>query len=90
VALAAVLWIALGVIVWNVVFDDSVRRGSIEYLQRQTRHDQGLGPAVTIDSVMRPAIAAGAWRATAWGAGVAIAGLALITLATQKRRRPPD
>ena len=53
VALAAVLWGVLGVVVWNVVFDAYVRDGALEYLRRQTRYDQGLGPPATIDAIMK-------------------------------------
>lgn len=83
VALAAVLWVVLGVVVWNVVFDAYVREGALEYLRRQTRYDQGLGPPATIDAIMRPAIADGFRRATLWAVAVWGFGLTLLAIASR-------
>ncbi|MBI2835852.1 MAG: hypothetical protein HYX76_15645 [Acidobacteria bacterium] len=82
------LWLILAFVVWNVVFDGYVRRARFEYLARQALHAQGRAPeAVTIDAVMRPAIAQGVRRATMWAGGVALAGWALTTCACRRPKR---
>jgi hypothetical protein len=84
VRLAAALWLLFGLVVWNVVFDYEVRIASDDYLARQGLHDAGVGPHVSIDSVMAPAKARGVIRASLWGGAIALAGLSLTAVASRK------
>ncbi|MCX6543820.1 MAG: hypothetical protein NTV05_05335 [Acidobacteria bacterium] len=81
------LWLVLGGVLWNVVFDTIVVQGGRDYLVRQQRHQRGIGPAVTIHGVMDEAVARGARTATAIGGGVAAVGLTLVWLAGRRRVR---
>jgi hypothetical protein len=82
---AVVLWLVLGFVSWNVVFDQAILEGGREYLIRQLLHGYGQGPGATIHGVMDGAASRGAWRATAVGGGIAAAGLALVWLAGRRR-----
>lgn len=82
---AVALWLVLGGVLWNVIFDASVVKGGRDYLARQERHQRGLGPAVTIHGVMDEAVARGARTATAIGGGVAAVGLTFVWVAGRRR-----
>lgn len=73
-------------VVWNVVLDWHVSRGLDEYIARRARYDQGLGPRIGIDDVMRPVVARGVSSATRWAAYVAAAGLVATAASTVDRR----
>ena len=85
---AAIVWAALVVVVWNVVFDAVVIQSGRDYLTRQALHQQGKGPAVTIPEVMRPAVVRGAGLASLAGAAVALLGVLGFWAAGRVRRRP--
>lgn len=85
--LAVGLWLALGLSVWNVVFDYEIRTAADRYLYMQTMYASGRGPRVGIDDVMRPAQAHGALIATIWGSAIVIAGLAAIAFSRGAPRR---
>jgi hypothetical protein len=84
---AVALWLVLGGVLWNVVFDTIVVQGGRDYLAREQRHEQGIGPAVTIHGVMDKAVARGGRTATAIGGGVAAVGLTLVWVAGRRRVR---
>lgn len=69
------LWLALSVAVWNVIFDLYVSRGAREYLQLQAEFQLGLGPEPAMAEVMRRNTRDGLWGATLWGGLVLVAGL---------------
>jgi len=87
---ATIAWIALVVVLWNVVFDWVVIQSGRDYLTQQALHQQGKGPAVTIPGVMRPGIARGAWLASAAAGGVAAVGVVLFWLAAWHQRRDTE
>ena len=84
--LARLLWIALAVVVWNVIFDRVIVVSG-----RQVVADAGRavpnGPFPNIDDYMRPAVTRGFWIATASGGAVLFAGLAFVSRAG---RRPAE
>jgi len=84
-ALAVVLWLLFGVVVWNVIFDAAVVRAGRQYVYRQAEFMRGRGPEVSIPGVMRPAIERGAREATLWGGLVAASGLTAIVFARRAR-----
>lgn len=82
---AAGLWLALGLFVWNVIFDYEVRTAADRYLYLQGLHAAGRGPSVGVDAVMRPATTRGALVATAWSGALVAAGLVAVNLAARQR-----
>lgn len=76
--LALGLWLLFGAVLWNVLLESGVRAGMDEYLRRQSRAEQGLGPRVTIDEVMDPAVAESVTSATLWTAVLVVPALTLV------------
>jgi len=83
---AVLLWGALAVVVWNVVFDAVVIEAGRDYLTRQALHQQGQGPGVTIPDVMRPGVMRGVRLASLYGGGVAGCGLVGVWVVARRRR----
>lgn len=84
------LWLAAGIIVWNLVFDRMIVNGGREYVYRQQLHERKRGPAVTIDEIMRPARGAAFRSATLASLlvmGLGAGGTACVT-ARRRSRRP--
>jgi hypothetical protein len=77
----------LAFIVWNDLFDAHVRGGMYEYLAQAARYEQGLAGRVTIDEVMRPAIANGVRVATICGAAIAAFGVGAVRYASRRQCR---
>lgn len=68
------MWLIVGVLVWNGVFDLYVEQGAREYLQIIAEVKAGYGTERTIDDVMtwwqrRGAAAASGWTILVTGAG---------------------
>jgi hypothetical protein len=77
------LWLALSVAVWNVIFDLYVSRGAREYLQLQAEFQLGLGPEPAMAEVMRRNTRDGLWGASLWGGLVLVAvGINRLSTAT--------
>lgn len=90
VRIAVVLWIVFGVVVWNVIFDHHVSTAAGRYVYEATLAFRGQAPPVTMDSVMRPAIARGVQSASIWGGLIVAVGLAAVAFgARRSARRPP-
>lgn len=87
VRVAVVLWILLGVVVWNVVFDRVLVLAGRRYVHAAAVSFQQDGVYLEIDDWMRPAITRGIWLASAAGAATAAAGLAAVALAARHARR---
>jgi hypothetical protein len=79
-----VLWLALGIVVWNGVFDAIVTRGMKEYLFRQAAHDAGRGAAVTMREVMDRTIPDAAVAASLWTLLIAGAGIGTVVLLSRR------
>ena len=80
-----VLWLAVGIAVWNGVFDLYVSRGAREYGQKAAEADLGLGPRVTMAGVMTGATHDGLVAASLWAAALVACGWTTIWVAG----RPP-
>lgn len=78
------LWLALGVVVWNAVFDALVTRGVNDYLFRQAAHDAGRGAAVTMREVMDRAIPDAAVIASLWTLIIEGAGLGTVIILSRR------
>jgi hypothetical protein len=85
VRLAAGLWIALAVIVWNVVFDHVIVVAGRSYIAAAGRAARGLGPYVRMDDWMRPAVTHGLVLATLSAAALLGIGFAGIRAASRAR-----
>jgi hypothetical protein len=70
----AVLWLVLGVAVWNGFFDIYVSRGAHEYVKLVYKHELGRGPEPDADVVTGHAKRGGAIAATIWATIVMAAG----------------
>lgn len=73
---AVILWLLLGVVVWNGLYDLLLTRGIKDYLLQQALHEAGRGPAsmplaLAMDVTVRDAV----WIATLWASIIVCAGL---------------
>ena len=78
------LWLLLGVAVWNGFFDLYISRGAHEYLQRVAEAEVGRGPAPSMVDVMAHARHLGLVASTGWA--VLVVGAGWVTLAGGRRR----
>ena len=74
--LALLLWLAIGVAVWNGFFDLYVSRGAREYGQLRVEYEAGRGPNPDMTGVLANAQRDGVMAASLWAALVTGAGLA--------------
>jgi len=79
--LAAALWIAWAIVVWNVVFDHVIVVAGRDYVTAAALAARGPGPYARMDDWMRPAVAHALWLATAASAVILAVGFAAIRLA---------
>jgi hypothetical protein len=83
---ALLLWLAIGVAVWNGFNDLYVSRGAREYRELLAKHQLGRGPNPDMTGVMLNAQRDGVIAASMWAALVTGAGLA--TYYWAKRSKP--
>ena len=86
VRIAAALWIALAIVVWNVVLDQVIVLAGRRYIIEALASAQSMGPYVRINDWMRPAVARGFWLANAAAAMILAAGFFALRQATRSRR----
>jgi hypothetical protein len=77
---ALALWLLMGVVVWNGMYDLRITLGVRDYLMREALHAAGRGPAVTIADAMQAAVTDAVQVASLWAVGVLGAGLLTIRL----------
>jgi hypothetical protein len=82
---AVALWLALAVVVWNVVFDRVLVVAGRQYVHAAAIAARRSGPYPRVDDWMRPAVS----RATraASGAAVLILAVGLVAIPLTLRRR---
>jgi hypothetical protein len=80
------LWIALAVVVWNVVFDHTIEVAGRAYLRAAALAAHAGGPFARIDDWMRPAIPAGLWNASAAALVILALGLGGLLCASHLTR----
>lgn len=85
--LAFWLWLALGLSVWNVIFDYEIRTAANRYLYLQGLHASGKGPIVSVDAIMSPARVRGAVIASVFSGAIVTAGLFALNFATRRPAR---
>lgn len=76
--LAAIIWFAVAVVVWNGLYDLRISLGVREYLLAEALHQAGRGPAVVMASFMASVVRNAVITATLWGTFVLAAGLATV------------
>jgi hypothetical protein len=86
--IAAGLWIAWAVVVWNVVFDHVVVMAGRRYVHAAGLAARALAPPPRMDDWMRPAVTNGVYAATAAAGAILIVGLLSLHLATRATRLP--
>jgi hypothetical protein len=82
--IAAALWIAWAVIVWNVVFDRVIVLAGRRYLRAAALAARAGGPYARIDDWMRPAVTNGLWMASAAAGAILVIGLFGVRLAAAR------
>jgi hypothetical protein len=68
------LWIALAVIVWNVVFDQVIIDAGRHYVEVATASAGSNGPYLNIQDTMRPARSRALWLATGSAGAILVVG----------------
>ncbi len=82
--LAAALWIALAIVVWNDVFDQVIITSARHYLYAAFASAHTGGPYLRIIDAMAPAVARARWLATAAAAPILAFGLGGVWIATRR------
>ena len=81
--IAAALWIAWAVVVWNVVLDQVIVVTGRRYIIEAIASADAMGPFVRMDGWMRPAAARGFWLATIAAGLILAIGFIALRLATR-------
>ncbi len=84
VGVAVALWIALALVVWNVVFDRVLVVAGRQYVHAASRSARDSDAYLRVDDWMRPAERRALWMATVAGGTILAAGLVSISLAARK------
>lgn len=84
--IAVALWVIVGVVVWNGVYDLMLVRGIKEFLFRDALYEAGRGPQTPIAAVMDAAVFDAVWISTLWASGIVLAGMCTIRLLSRERQ----
>ena len=84
--IAVALWVVVGIVVWNGVYDLLVGQGIKEYLFRQALYQAGRAPNVSIASVMDPFVYYATWVSTLWASVIVLAGLFTMRMLSHERK----
>jgi len=84
--LAGLLWLALAVVVWNVIFDRVLVLAGRRYVAAAYQSAR-TGTYLRIDDAMRPAVRRGLWLASAAAVPIALAGGAGVWIGLRRQRR---
>jgi hypothetical protein len=85
----AVLWLIVGIALWNGIFDLYVSRGAREYLQLSAEAELGRVPQPSMAEVMARAERMGLIAATLWAGTVIAGGWLTIRLVSKRRGSDP-
>ena len=83
--IAAVLWLLLGVAVWNGFYDLYVSRGAREYGQLRVEAERDRGAEPDMQQVMSRAKRDGAQAATIWATLIVLAGWGTLWITRRQR-----
>lgn len=84
--IAVALWVIVGIVVWNGVYDLMLVRGIKEFLFRDALYEAGRGPHTPIAAVMDAAVFDAVWISTLWASGIVLAGLFTIRLLSREQQ----
>ena len=84
----AILWVVVGVGLWNQLFDLYVSRGAREYGQLRVEAERDRTPAPDMTHVMDRAKRDGVYHATLWTLLVVAGGWATLWAASRVKRTP--
>ena len=82
------LWIVIGVAVWNGFFDLYVSRGAREYLHLQAASELGREPEPSMTDIMDRAKRTGIVASSLWAGLVIVSGWSTVLLMARRRPRP--
>lgn len=82
----AILWLVLGVAIWNGFYDLYVSRGAREYGQLRVEAERDRTPEPDMMSIMRHAKRDGFQAASIWAALVVAGGWATLWVSTRTQR----
>lgn len=86
--LLAVLWLVIGLVIFNAFFDLYVSRGAREYLQKRAEYELRGGPEPQMDAVMAQS-GRDAWvMSSIWAGLVVAAGLGMVFMKGPPSRPP--
>lgn len=77
------IWIAIGIVVWNGVYDFVMFRGVQAYLFGNALHQLGRGPDVPMKVFMDTVVYDAVWISTLWAGAIVLAGLLTIRSLSQ-------
>ena len=86
VGVALALWIALALVVWNVVFDRALVVAGRQYVVAATRAGQDSGPYLRVDDWMRPAVSRATRTASSAAVLILTIGVAGCVVAIRRSR----
>ena len=78
--LLAVLWLVIGIVIFNAFFDLYVSRGAREYLQKRAEYELRGGSEPRMDAVMAQSVRDAWVMSSIWSALVVAAGLATVKI----------
>jgi hypothetical protein len=77
---AAAVWVAAAVVVWNGLYDLLLAKSTETYLFRAAIHQAGKGPPVDLTSALDYAVLNAVWLSTLWACSLLL--LAMVTIRT--------
>lgn len=80
----AAVWIVIGIVVWNGIYDFVMFRGVQAYLFRNALHQLGRAPDVPMKLFMQGVVYDAVWISTIWAGGILLAGLVTIRSLSQR------
>ena len=84
----AVLWLVIGLVIFNAFFDLYVSRGAREYLQKRAEYELRGGPEPQMDAVMAQSTRDGWIMSSVWTGLVVAAGLGSVFIKGHPSRPP--
>ncbi len=78
------LWLGVGLVVWNGVYDLLLSRGIKEFMLRNALYHAGRAPRVSIAAVMDVTVFDAVWVSTIWATLIVLAGLVTIRLLSRE------
>ena len=86
--LLAVLWLVIGIVIFNAFFDLYVSRGAREYLQKRAEYELRGGSEPQMDAVMAQSVRDAWVMSSIWAGLVVAAGLGSVFMKGPPSRPP--